>query len=54
MAILVASIQKKTHRGSAEAQSKTFLIKKYSELGELCVSVVNNPHRTFLVAASPR
>ena len=31
---------KRTHRRGAEDAEKTFLIKKYSELSELCVSVV--------------
>jgi hypothetical protein len=41
VAILIVSIQNRTHRGGAEyAESKEFLIKKYSDLCELCASAV--------------
>jgi len=44
------STKKKTHRrGTEDAENESKKI-----LCELCAFVVNNPYRTFLVAASPR
>ena len=44
------STKKKTHRGGTEDAENG--VKRI--LCELCASVVNNPHKAFLVAAQPR
>jgi hypothetical protein len=39
--ILVLPIKERTLTEALRAQSKEFMIKKYSELGKLCASAVN-------------
>jgi len=51
--MLMLSIQERSHAEARRARSKKFWIKKYTELCDLCASVVNFAFPR-LVAAQPR